>query len=394
MRRNYSRTAEAGGRTTHSESWRAEIPQISSPKSSCPGDSPPRTSYGAPKIGHASTRLTDLSSAGIASRLTVVPCAGTACRSPWETERRLEERLVRYAAVDSQSDEARRARRAPGGSWALGMLATSSGDRCAGRSVDRLRRGTGHDTGDDGAYSPHDRVPRARRHRAQFNATGVKPMVHRRYAGERDRAPDAPDVGCHRQSVPIWPRKVGDDIVTASGTTLLGADDKAAAIVRPWRGTCSSIPMCRTGPSGCLHAGRGDRPRRRSRPAGGPRRPSRLHTRRCRARRDRLRDLLGRQGRGAVKGVSIHPGHAKDKLVNALHLAAKIVDTLPQVTRTPETTDGREGFIHLYEMPAPRRGLCSASSCATSSSTGSPPRRAAPAGGRGGGGDRAAREIT
>ncbi len=51
-----------------------------------------------------------------------------------------------------------------------------------------------------------------------------------------------------------------------------------------------------------------------------------------------------------VTGVSIHPGQAKDKLVNALHLAAKIIDTLPQVTLTPETTDGRQGFIHLYQM--------------------------------------------
>jgi tripeptide aminopeptidase len=37
-------------------------------------------------------------------------------------------------------------------------------------------------------------------------------------------------------------------------------------------------------------------------------------------------------------------------LVNALHLAAKIVDTLPQITRTPETTNDRQGFIHIYEM--------------------------------------------
>src|SRR5262249_4717778 len=51
-----------------------------------------------------------------------------------------------------------------------------------------------------------------------------------------------------------------------------------------------------------------------------------------------------------VQGVAIHPGQAKDKLVNALHLAAKIVDTVPQVTLTPETTSGRQGFIHLYGM--------------------------------------------
>src|SRR5262245_63985943 len=52
----------------------------------------------------------------------------------------------------------------------------------------------------------------------------------------------------------------------------------------------------------------------------------------------------------SVRGVAIHPGQAKGKLVNALHLAAKIIDTLPHVTLTPETTDGRDGFIHLYQM--------------------------------------------
>ena len=51
-----------------------------------------------------------------------------------------------------------------------------------------------------------------------------------------------------------------------------------------------------------------------------------------------------------IEGVSIHPGNAKDKLVNAVHLAAKIVDTLPHVTLTPETTDGRQGFIHVYQV--------------------------------------------
>jgi len=51
-----------------------------------------------------------------------------------------------------------------------------------------------------------------------------------------------------------------------------------------------------------------------------------------------------------VKGVSAHPGAAKDVLVNALHLAAKIVEGLPQDHRTPETTSDREGFIHLYQI--------------------------------------------
>ena len=51
-----------------------------------------------------------------------------------------------------------------------------------------------------------------------------------------------------------------------------------------------------------------------------------------------------------VKGVSIHPGLAKGKLVNAAHLAAKIIATLPQATMTPETTEGYEGFVHCTQM--------------------------------------------
>jgi tripeptide aminopeptidase len=48
--------------------------------------------------------------------------------------------------------------------------------------------------------------------------------------------------------------------------------------------------------------------------------------------------------------VSIHPGTAKGKLVNALHLGSRIITTLPQATLTPETTEGRQGFIHVYEF--------------------------------------------
>ena len=51
-----------------------------------------------------------------------------------------------------------------------------------------------------------------------------------------------------------------------------------------------------------------------------------------------------------ITGVSAHPGYAKGKLVNALHLAAKIVQTLPQATLVPELAEGREGFLHLYDM--------------------------------------------
>jgi tripeptide aminopeptidase len=145
---------------------------------------------------------------------------------------------------------------------------------------------------------------------------------------------------------------VGDDIVTASGTTLLGADDKAGvAIVMTVARRLLQQRDLRHGPIRIAFTpdeeiGRGVHP-------------------------DLPRDLeaqvaytLDGAERGAivyetfsadkahvhVQGVSIHPGHAKDRLVNALHLAAAIVEALPHATLTPETTDGRQGFLHVYEL--------------------------------------------
>ena len=53
-----------------------------------------------------------------------------------------------------------------------------------------------------------------------------------------------------------------------------------------------------------------------------------------------------------VTGVDVHPGFAKDILVNAARVAGRIVAALPQDRLTPETTSGREGFIHVHEITA------------------------------------------
>jgi tripeptide aminopeptidase len=185
-----------------------------------------------------------------------------------------------------------------------------------------------------------------------FNGTGVKPLVHRNYQGDAIVLPDDPEQKVTPENSPYLKERIGDDIVTASGTTLLGADDKAGvAIVMTTAHHLLRHPEIPHGPirigfTPDEEIGRG------------------VHA-------DLLADLGATFGytldgahRGElvyetfsadravvhVHGVSIHPGWAKDKLVNALHLAAKIVDTMPQATLTPETTDGRQGFIHLYAM--------------------------------------------
>ena len=53
-----------------------------------------------------------------------------------------------------------------------------------------------------------------------------------------------------------------------------------------------------------------------------------------------------------IEGVEVHPGDALGKMVNAGRLAARIVAGLPSTTLTPETTSGREGFIHVYSIEA------------------------------------------
>lgn len=185
-----------------------------------------------------------------------------------------------------------------------------------------------------------------------YSGAGVKPLVHRSYQGGDIPLPDDPEQILTYENSPYLKERIGDDIVTASGTTLLGADDKAgvAIVMATARHLLNNpdIPhgTIRIGFTPDEEIGRG------------------VHA-------DLPADLgvtfaytLDGAHRGElvyetfsadravvhVQGVPIHPGWAKDKLVNALHLAAKIVDTMPQVTLTPETTEGRQGFIHLYAM--------------------------------------------
>src|SRR5690606_15231171 len=64
-----------------------------------------------------------------------------------------------------------------------------------------------------------------------FNATGVKPLVHRAWDGGDIVLPDDPSKVFSARTSPYLAKKVGEDIVTASGTTLLGADDKAGVAI-------------------------------------------------------------------------------------------------------------------------------------------------------------------
>ena len=266
----------------------------------------------------------------------------------------LEERLVRYCKIDTQADEKSPTSPSTEVQFDLLRLLVNELNEIGAQEVQLTDYGvvlatipaTVEKPVPTIAFLAHvDTAP-------AFKATGVKPIVHRSYDGGDLILPDDPQQILSPANSPYLGRKVGDDIVTASGTTLLGADDKAGiAIIMAAAGYLLRHPEILHGPirigfTPDEEIGRG------------------VHA-------DLPADLgaefaytldgaqLGElvyetfsadKATVTVQGVSIHPGQAKDKLVNALHLAAKIVDTLPHVTLTPETTDGRQGFIHLYAM--------------------------------------------
>lgn len=185
-----------------------------------------------------------------------------------------------------------------------------------------------------------------------FPGFGVQPIVHRNYQGGDIVLSENPPVAILADETPYLGTQIGNDIVTASGTTLLGADDKAGvAIVMTMTKQLLQDPSI---PHGTIRIcftpdeeiGRGVHPEL----------PKDLgadfgYTLDGAERGEIVYETFSAdKGTVQIEGVSIHPGQAKDVMVNALHLAAKIIDTLPHVTRTPETTDGRLGFIHIYHM--------------------------------------------
>lgn len=180
------------------------------------------------------------------------------------------------------------------------------------------------------------------------SGTGVKPIVHAAWNGWDMILPDDPSQVIRVADHPYLNERRGDDIITASGTTLLGADDKAGvAIIMDAAAWLVAHPEIEHGTIKILFTpdeeiGRG---------------VDKLDLAKLGA--DYAYTLDGSE-RGSLEdetfsadgvtvtihGVSAHPGFAKGKMVNAVKVAAAFLSALPKVGLSPETTADREGFIH------------------------------------------------
>jgi len=184
------------------------------------------------------------------------------------------------------------------------------------------------------------------------SGTNVKPVVHEKYDGNDMVLPDDPNQVISSAEHPYLQEKIGEDIITASGSTLLGADDKAGvAVVMDLANYLMIHPQVKHGDIKILFTpdeeiGRGvDKVDIQKLGAdfgytldGGERGSFEDET----FSADGVHVI--------INGISAHPGYAKGKMVSALKIAAEFIDSLPKDSYSPETTSDREGFFHPVKM--------------------------------------------
>ena len=180
------------------------------------------------------------------------------------------------------------------------------------------------------------------------SGTNVKPILHKKYDGKDIVLPDDSSVVISAENHTYLKERIGDDIITASGLTLLGADDKAGvAIIMDLASYLVQHPEIKHGKIRILFTpdeeiGRG---------------VAAVDMRKLGAQYGYTLDG-GERGHlegetfsaDAVivtfNGISAHPGYAKGKMVHAIKAAAAFVDLLPGNEWCPEATEGMQGFVH------------------------------------------------
>ena len=184
------------------------------------------------------------------------------------------------------------------------------------------------------------------------SGTGVKPILHRNYQGQDIVLPDDNTQIITTAQHKYLAERIGDDIITASGTTLLGADDKAGvAIIMQLAAELINKPEIKHGDIRILftpdeEVGRGvDKLDMKKLNAdvgytldGGPRGSLEGDT------------FSADSMTVTFHGISIHPGYAKGKMVNSVKVISDFIENLPKTGFSPETTSGAEGFVHPHNL--------------------------------------------
>lgn len=181
---------------------------------------------------------------------------------------------------------------------------------------------------------------------------GVEPQVIRAYSGGDLVLPGNPSQIIRTADNPELGTVVGQTLITSDGTTLLGADDKAGvAIIMETAAWLMEHPEIDRGPvrlcftcdeeigRGVDHIDLHD-----------------IDAVACYTLDGHATDMIDVETFSAdlaeivVSGINIHPSIAKGRMTNAIRVAAEYLARLPRDRLAPETTDGRKGFLHPYEL--------------------------------------------
>ncbi len=182
------------------------------------------------------------------------------------------------------------------------------------------------------------------------NGKNVKPVIHRNYGGSAIEFASNPEIKLTTEDSPKLKEYIGLDIVTSEGDTLLGADDKAG--IAEIMATCAAwkkfselkhgpIIICFTPDE---EVGRG------TLKINKERLPEFCYTLDG-SEMGELEFECFDAWKAKIKftGLSVHPGYAKNLLINAIHIACRYLSEIPDY-ESPEHTEEREGFYYLSEL--------------------------------------------
>jgi tripeptide aminopeptidase len=264
------------------------------------------------------------------------------------------ERFTRYVAIDTQSEENSKGYPSTAKQLDLSRLLVTELQEMGLKDAELTSHGyvfatlpdnSGREVPVIGFIAHVDTSP-------EVTGTNVRPVIHRNYRGGNLVLPEDP---AHVQVIrpednPALADCIGHDIITTDGTTLLGADNKAGVaeimtamdyLVQHPEIVHGTIRIAFTVDEevgtgtkyfdieqfGAKYAYTID---------GGT------------AAEIEDETFCADSVTITLKGINMHPGYAKGKMLNSQRLAAEFINFLPQHTLSPETTEGREGYVHLH----------------------------------------------
>lgn len=261
-------------------------------------------------------------------------------------------RFLRYVQIDTRSDAHSPTTPSTPGQWNLLRVLRDELEQLGAADVALTEHG--YVLATIPATSARAGVPRLAWFAHVDTATNLpgaaKPVVHRRYDGTPITFPDNPDLRLTVESTPHLREAIGHDVITASGTTLLGADDKAgvAVVMVAVRHLLEHREIAHGAIRVCFNP---DEEIARG-----------MNKLDLAALAANVGYTLDGEAVGEIdyetfsadaavleiQGVASHPGWAKDVMVNALRIAGRFLAALPP-QHAPENTAGRGGFIHPVE---------------------------------------------